>query len=160
MANIKLEDLKLETENPITTFDVNGKELKVKYYISTEDKSNIIYRAGRQFGDFGVDEILAETMLYYDLIKLQTNIELPEEIELSQVCAIVDNFNKTKVNGVSLLTLILDAINEDDFNQLTEEAEKTYKKTESFIQANCTANAINTITAALMAFANNTSEES
>ena len=147
MANIKLEDLKLETENPITTFDVNGKELKVKYYISTEDKSNIIYRAGRQFGDFGVDEILAETMLYYDLIKLQTNIELP-------------NFNKTKVNGVSLLTLILDAINEDDFNQLTEEAEKTYKKTESFIQANCTANAINTITAALMAFANNTSEES
>lgn len=129
MAKVSINKLNLPKNDVYTDVEINGVQVSVKRYIDTVDKSVIIDRAvGSGTNVFGVDEILAESILHYWILLKQTNLSLKEDVKMDEAIKIVDQFTKS-----GFLTLILSAIEKEDYDHLIDECTKFIKKADKFL---------------------------
>lgn len=129
MAKVSINKLNLPKNDVFTDVEINGIQVSVKKYIDTADKSAIIDRAaGSGTNAFGVDEIIAESILHYWILLKQTNLALKEDVKLEDALKIVDQFTKS-----GFLTVILAAIEKEDYDHLIDECAKFIEKADRFL---------------------------
>ena len=117
MANFK--ELDIETNSEYKTFNFNGQEIKVKPFLSTSEKYDIIMISLQQAEEDGyINPMLLDIFFHLNLVYAYTDIEFDmedraEPLELS---------DKLKLSG--LLSIILNCINADEYAEMLEYVEE------------------------------------
>ena len=127
MANIKFEDLNLQTTNEIKTFKWGDKEIEVKQYLPVQDKYDLVMITLQKSFEDGIYNPLKLDMYFHlNLLYLYSNIEFSEQ-EREDETNLCD-----KLENSGFMTEFLKTWNENEYNYLLDKIDDLQYKIEQY----------------------------
>ena len=120
MASVSFTNLKLTVDKSVNTFDFNGVKIEVLKYLPIEDKKDLIQIAMQKSYEDGLyNDILLDVYFHLNLVYLYTNLNITDKQK-------EDEFKLfDKINSSGLMSAILDAMDEDEYEYLRNSLEKS-----------------------------------
>lgn len=115
MAKVSYANLKLKTNDTISTFDFNGNKIEVLKYLPIEDKYDLVMITLQKALDNGIyNAMKVDVFFHLHLVYMYTNLSFTDKQKENELKL----YDTLKSNG--FIDLLLETIEESEYNFLYE----------------------------------------
>lgn len=115
MAKVSYANLKLKTNDTISTFDFNGNKIEVLNYLPIEDKYDLVMITLQKAEENGIyNQLKLDMFFHLHLVYMYTNLSFTDKQKENEMKI----YDTLKSNG--FIDKLLEVINDNEYNDLFE----------------------------------------